>query len=134
MKYLIPLDGTKSALEPIDHLERMARCGVRVEAILLNVQPVFHRHIAQFTLRRNRDAWRKERSLVAMQPAADRLAAAGIPYRMIAEAGNPDERIAAVAAAERVDDILKGEKQGPVERYFVPASLAGLAALLLAAD
>jgi hypothetical protein len=134
MKYLIPVDSTPASLEPIGHLERMARCGLRVEAVLLNVQPRLHRHIAQFTRHKDRDAWRRERSLAAMAPAAERLAAAGIPYRMIADTGTRVERIAAVAAAERVDDILRGEKRGPVDRYLVPAGLAGLAALLLAAD
>ena len=134
MKYLIPLEGSAASLASIEHLERMARCGVSVEAVLLNVQPRFHRHIAQFTRRRDRDAWRMERSLAAMAPAAGRLAKAGIPFQRRAEIGDPEERIAAVAEVERVDDILRSEKQGAVERYLLPAGIAGLAALLLAAD
>jgi len=134
MKYLIPLDGSQGSLAPIDHLERMARCGLQVEAVLLNVQPLFHRHIAQFTRRKDRDGWRRERSLALMAPAAERLAAAGIPCRMVTAAGKQEERIAAVADEERVDDILIGAKQSVVERYALPAGIAGLAALLLAAD
>ena len=134
MKYLVPVDGSPASLEPIGHLERMARCGVAVEAVLLNVQPRFHRHISQFTRKRDRDGWRIERSLAAMAPAAARLERAGVPCKLVPEVGDLDRRIAAVAAAERVDDILRGESRGPAERYWLPAGIAGLAALLLAAD
>ena len=66
MKVLIPIDGSSASLAPLSHLERMARCGIAVEAVLLNVQPRFHRHIAQFTRRRDRDERRSRRSLRAL--------------------------------------------------------------------
>ena len=134
MKYLVPVDGSPASLAPIEHLERMARCGIGLEAVLLNVQPRFHRHISQFTRKRDRDAWRTERSLAAMAPAAGRLTGAGIPFKLVAGAGNLEERIAAVAAAERVDDVLRSERPSPAERYLLPAGIAGIAALLIAAD
>lgn len=134
MKYLIPIDGSAASLALLEHLERMARCGIAVEAVLLNVQPRFHRHISQFTRKGDRDAWRTERAFDAMAPAAERLRNAGIPFRMFAETGKLEERIAAVAVAERVDDVLRGEQRSAAERYLLPAGIAGIAALLLAAD
>src|SRR5690349_7513765 len=134
MKYLIPIDGSAASLAPLEHLERMARCGIAVEAVLLNVQPRLHRHIAQFTRRRDRDEWRKQRSILSLAPAAERLGRARIPFKLVSEAGDREERIAAVAASERVDDILRSESRNSAERYWLPASIAGLAALLLAVD
>ena len=133
MKVLIPIDGSSASLAPLSHLERMARCGIAVEAVLLNVQPRFHRHIAQFTRRRDRDEWRSRRSLRALAPAAERLGRARIPFKLVSEVGSLEERIAAVASAERVDDILRSESRSAADRYLLPASIAGFA-LLFAID
>jgi nucleotide-binding universal stress UspA family protein len=166
MKYLIPVDSSKVALMPIDHLEAAARRGAAVEAVVLNVQPRLNRHIARHTRRADRDALRLERSRAAMAGAIERLARAGIPHRALTEVGAPAERIAAVAEAEGVDEVLMGVGRHPrwlrwlnpsiaqgviartdipvavmahgeesaFERYVVPAGIAGLAALLIAAD
>jgi nucleotide-binding universal stress UspA family protein len=133
MKFLIPIGAAQDAHAPLDRLERAARNGAPVEAVLLNVQPLFNRHIAQFTRKADRDALRAERSRAATAQAAERLSRAGIPFRVIAEAGEPAERIATVAAREHVDGILTGTgRPHALERYALPAGIA--AALLLAAD
>jgi nucleotide-binding universal stress UspA family protein len=166
MKFLIPIDASQASLAPLDHLERAARRGAAVEAVLLNVQPRFHRHIAQFTRKADREALRAERSRAALAQAIERLSRSPIPFRVIAEVGVPAERIAAVAAAERVDEILIGTgrhpswlrwlnpsvaqeilartdvpvtvfargRQSTLERYALPAGMAGIAALLIAAE
>jgi hypothetical protein len=135
MKYLIVVGASQDWLAPVERLERASRNGGAVEAVLLNVQPRFNRHIAQFTRKADRDALRTERSRAATAPAAERLSRAGIPHRLITELGDPAERIPAVAAAERVDEILADSgRQGTLERYAIPAGLAGLAALILAAE
>ncbi len=166
MKYLIPIDASQASLAPLEHLERAARRGAVVEAVVLNVQPRFHRHVAQFTRKADRDALRAERSRAAMAQAIERLLQTTIPFRVIAAVGNRAERIAAIATAERVDEILIGTgrhpawlrwlnpsvaqeilartdipvtvfargRQSTLERYAIPAGVAGLAALLLAAE
>jgi len=135
MKYLIPLDSSQASLAPIEQLERSAHRGAQLEVVLLNVQPRFNRHISQFTRKIDRDAWRAERSRRIMAEAAGRLSRAGIPFRQVAEIGDRAERIAAVAASERVDLVLRGDgRQDALERYAFPAGIAGLAALILAAD
>ncbi len=108
MKYLIPVDSSSVALVPIEHLEAAKRRGASVEAVVLNVQPRLNRHIAQFTRKADRDALRAERSLAAMASAIERLSRAGISFRALTEVGSPVERIAAVAEAEQVDEILMG--------------------------
>ncbi len=166
MKYLVPVDSSRAALVPIEHLEAAKRRGASVEAVILNVQPRLNRHIAQFTRRADRDALRAERSRAAMAVAIEHLSRAGIPLRALTEMGSPAERIAAVAEAEQVDEILMGVgrhsrwlrwlkpsiaqgvgartdipvavmahgRESPFERYVVPAGVAGVAALLIAAE
>jgi nucleotide-binding universal stress UspA family protein len=166
MRFLIPIDASPASLTPIEHVERAARRGASVEAVVLNVQPRFHRHVSQFTRRTDRDALRVERSRAATALAIERLSQTGVPFRVIAEVGDPAERISAVAASERVDEILIGTgrhpawlrwlnpsvaravldrtdvpvtvfargRQSTLERYVIPAGVAGLAALILAAE
>jgi nucleotide-binding universal stress UspA family protein len=166
MKMLVPVDGSQAALAPVEHVARLARQGVRVEVLLVNVQPRMHRHIARFTRRADREALRAERSRTAMAEAIERLGAAGVPLTAVSELGRPAERIAAAARAQSVDEIVMGTGRHPIwlrwpnpsiaerlieltdipvtvlargragmlERYAIPAGVAGLAALLIAAD
>jgi nucleotide-binding universal stress UspA family protein len=166
MKYLIPVDASDAALAPVEHLDRTRRRGENVEAIVLNVQPRFPRDIARFTRKADRDSLRAERSRAAMARAIEGLSGAGIAFRALTEIGGIAERIAAVAEAERVDQIVMGVGRHPcwlrrltpsiaeavaarsdvpvaviargkeslLERYLLPAGVAGLAALLLAAE
>lgn len=166
MKILIPVDASQAALAPVDHLEALARRGVKVEALVLNVQPLFHQHVARFTRKADRDALRAERSRAAMAEAIERLSQAGVPLRAVTEVGAPAARIAAVAEREAVDEVMIGVgrhpawlrwvnpsiaqgvmeltdipvtvlargRAGAFERYALPAGLAGIAALLYAAE
>ena len=124
MKYLVPVDSSRAALAPIDHLETAMRRGASVEAVVLNVQPRLHRHISQFTRRADREALRAERSRAAMAEAIDRLARAGIPFRALTAVGSPAERIAAVAEAEQVDEILMGVGRHPQWLRWLNPSIA----------
>jgi len=135
MKYLIPVDASNASLAMVEDLRWAMRRGESVEAIVLNVQPRFNRHIGQFTRKVDRDALRAERSHAATALTVERLSKAGIPFRVIAEVGNPAERIAVVATAERVDKVLVGAgRRQLLERYAVPVGIAGLAALILAGE
>jgi nucleotide-binding universal stress UspA family protein len=166
MKILVPVDASEAALAPIGYIESLARAGVPLEVLVMNVQPRFHRHVARFTSRAARDSVRAERSRTAMARAIEALSLRGIPFRAVSELGLPAERIAAVAEREQVDEVMMGVgrhpawlrwvnpsiaqgvmertdipvtvlargKYGAFERYAVPAGVAGLAALLLAAE
>lgn len=166
MKILVPVDASSAALAPIDHLAELAGRGTAVEALVLNVQPRFHRHISQFSRRVDRDALRAERSRAAMAEAMERLSHAGVPFRAMTEVGRTPERIAAVAEREAVDEVMIGVgrhpawlrwvnpsiaqavmeltdipvtvlargRAGMLERFAVPAGLAGLAMLIYAAE
>jgi len=124
MKILIPVDASQAALAPVDRLAALQRRGARHEALVLNVQPRFHRHISGFSRRADRDALRAERSRAAMAEAIERLADAGVPFRAMTDLGRPAERIAAVAEAERVDEVMIGVGRHPAWLRFVNPSIA----------
>jgi len=119
MKILVPVDASSAALAPIAHL---ANLKMNVEVLVLNVQPKFHQHVARFTSRAARDALRAERGRAAMARAIEALSLGGVPFRALAEAGAPAERIAAVAEREHVDEIMLGlAATRPWRRWLNPS-------------
>jgi nucleotide-binding universal stress UspA family protein len=124
MKVLIPVDSSKAALAPVSHLAALRKAGVEVEALVLNVQPRFHRHVAQFTSRSAREALRAERSAEAMARAIEALSTAGVPFRAMTEVGSPAARIAAVAEREQVDEVMMGVGRHPMWLRWVNPSIA----------
>jgi nucleotide-binding universal stress UspA family protein len=124
MKVLVPVDGSAAALAPIAHLAWLARASVKLDVRVLNVQPRFPVHIAQFSSRSARHAFRAERSAAAISAALDALTAARIPFTVLCELGRPAERIAAVAERERVDEIMIGVGRHPAWLRLVAPSIA----------
>jgi nucleotide-binding universal stress UspA family protein len=124
MKILVPVDASEAALAPLSYLESLARAGVPLEVLVVNVQPRFHRHVAQFTTRAARDELRAERSRAAMARAIEALALKDIPFRAFAEVGSPAERIAAIAERERVDEVMMGVGRHPAWLRWVNPSIA----------
>jgi nucleotide-binding universal stress UspA family protein len=124
MKVLVPVDPSSAALAPIGHLAALHNAGVALEVLLLNVQPRFHRHVAQFTTRAARDALRAERSREAMARAIEALSLAGLPFRALSEFGQPAERIAAVAEREQVDEVMMGVGRHPAWLRLLNPSIA----------
>jgi nucleotide-binding universal stress UspA family protein len=124
MKILIPVDASQAALAPLAHIQSLQRASVGVEVLVLNVQPRFHRHVAQFTNRAAREALRAERSRTAMARAIEALSEAGVPFRAMAEVGRPAEQIAAVAEREQVDEVIMGVGRHPAWLRWVNPSIA----------
>jgi nucleotide-binding universal stress UspA family protein len=124
MKVLVPVDSSRAALAPIAHLAALAASGVKVEVLLLNAQPKFHRHVSQFTSRASREALRAERSRAAMAQAIDELSKRSIPFTALAETGSPAERIAAVAEREGVDEVMMGVGRHPTWLRWLNPSIA----------
>ena len=124
MKVLVPLDGSSAAFAAIAHLESLAATGMPLEVVLLHVQLRFHRHVAQFTSRGARDALRAERSAAALAPAMNRLSRQDIAFVAMTACGAVAERIAAVAARQRVDEIVMGIGRHPRWLRWVNPSIA----------
>jgi nucleotide-binding universal stress UspA family protein len=124
MKVLVPVDSSRAALAPVEHLASLAKAGVRVEVLLLNVQPRFHRHISQFTRRAARDELRAERSRAAMAAAIEALSGSRLPFVALTETGAPAQGIAAVAEREGVDEIMMGVGRHPAWLRWLNPSIA----------
>jgi nucleotide-binding universal stress UspA family protein len=124
MKVLIPLDGSKAASAALDHVRALFGAGIPVQAILLHVQPRFHRHIAQFTTRAARDALRAERSAAALTPAIEQLARGPMAFVAMTEIGAPAQAIARVAEREGVAEIVMGVGRHPAWLRWVNPSIA----------
>lgn len=124
MKLLIPVDGSAASLAAVDHAVELHRAAVPVTAIVLHVQPRFHRHVAQFSTRAARDALRAERSATAMMPAIDMLSRAGVPFAALTELGAPPAAIARVATREAVDEIVMGVGRHPAWLRWLNPSIS----------
>jgi nucleotide-binding universal stress UspA family protein len=123
MKVLMPVDASSAALAPISFLKTLSKSG-ELEVLVLNVQPKFHRHVAQWTSKGAREDLRAERSREAMAKAIEALSLARIPFRAVAETGTPAERIAAVAEREAIDEIMMGVGRHPAWLRWVNPSIA----------
>jgi nucleotide-binding universal stress UspA family protein len=124
MKILVPVDSSRAALAPIEHLASLAKAGVQVEVLVLNVQPRFHRHIAQFSRKAARDELRAERSRAAMARAIEELSRSNLRFVALADTGLPAERIAAVAEREGVAEIMMGVGRHPAWLRWLNPSIA----------
>ncbi len=124
MKVLIPLDASRAARAALHHVDALFRAGVPMHALLLHVQPRFHRHISQFTSRSARDALRAERSGAALAPAIEVLTRWSVPFVALTEIGTPAECIARVAEREAVDEIVMGVGRHPAWLRWVNPSIA----------
>lgn len=124
MKVLIALDASAAARAALDHVYVLFSAGVPMHAVLLHVQPKFHRHIAQFTSRSARDALRAERSAAALAPAVERLTEWHVPFVALTETGAPAACIAQVAEREAVDEIVMGVGRHPAWLRLLNPSIA----------
>jgi nucleotide-binding universal stress UspA family protein len=107
-KILVPTDGSANALVGVRYALRLAGERPGTLICLANVQPRFHRHIAQFASARAIDGFCEERVRAALGEAERLVAAAGLPYRAFALRGEPAAALAALAAREAIDGMVLG--------------------------
>jgi nucleotide-binding universal stress UspA family protein len=106
-RVLIPVDGSAKSLEAVRATVREGPQTVaRVE--LVNVQPLFNRHIARWLTRDQRDAWRAERSRLALARARTIVAMSGIECGTHSAAGPVVRVVAAMARDLRCHEIVVG--------------------------
>jgi nucleotide-binding universal stress UspA family protein len=125
-KVLIPIDATPQSLDALRATVREGAGSIeRIE--LLNVQPLFNRHIARWSSRGARDAWRSERAAAALEPARKIVEASGIPWRSHVAAGPVAQAIAQTAQELRCDEIVMGAaRRGPLGRLLANSTTASL--------
>ena len=110
MKLLIPVDGTEQSLAAVRAAVREGP-GAVARIDLLNVQPLFHRHISQWVSRRARDDWRRERADKCIEPAMKAVQAAGIAVQSHVALGATVPAIVAGAKRLGSDEIVVGATQ-----------------------
>jgi YjbE family integral membrane protein len=79
-RILIPVDGSRNSEFAVRHVITEFMKDSAKEVHLLNVQPPFSRHVAQFVSRRNRDEWHRDQADKALAPARRLLEQHGVPH------------------------------------------------------
>jgi nucleotide-binding universal stress UspA family protein len=108
VKLLVPVDGSTNAVNAVEQVIREVRGQQDPEVYLLNVQPAFSRHIAQFTNPDARRSFRQERGMRAMQQSSSLLKNANISHSCHVEVGDSAKKIAEFALRNVCDCIVIG--------------------------
>ena len=106
-RVLIPVDGSAKSVEAVRAAVRDGPAMIaRIE--LVNVQPLFNRHIGRWLTREQRESWRAQRSERALARARTIVAMAGIECRTHAASGSVVPVVTAMARHLRSHEIVVG--------------------------
>lgn len=105
-KILVPVNASTCALKAVDEAIRTAKERGGASIHLLNVQPLFHRHISRFAAAGQTEAMRVDRARTAVDEAMRRVRAAGMPCTAHMVRGRIQQGIVRFAAAQRIDQIV----------------------------
>ena len=106
IRILVPVDASPNARRAVRHVVAEFHKRSATEIHLLNIQPPFSRHVAQFASRRNRAAYHREQGERALEPARRLLEQAGVPHTTHIELGEKAQVIAREARRLRCDRIV----------------------------
>lgn len=120
MRVLVPVDGSRHALQALRHVLNEARRASDPRfVVLMNVQPLLPRHASRFLPLSTRRDWRLERSNKAMEEAALLLRQAGLNWQPVTATGDPAGAIAHVAGEYGMHKVVMGtDKKGALARFF----------------
>jgi nucleotide-binding universal stress UspA family protein len=122
-RILIPVDGSSKSLEAVRAVVREGP-GAIAQIDLVNVQPLFNRHVSRWVARSQRDGWRLERSERALARARTIVAMSGIACKTHAQAGPVAEVVAATAQRLRSHEIVVGAARRGLCGRFLANSLS----------
>jgi nucleotide-binding universal stress UspA family protein len=77
-----------------------------LEVHLLNVQPPFSSHIAQFVSKKSREQFHRDQAEKALRPVKRALESFGVPYSLHIEVGNKAKLITETARRLQCDHIV----------------------------
>jgi nucleotide-binding universal stress UspA family protein len=106
-RVLIPVDGSAKSIEAVRAAVREGP-GIVARVDLVNVQPLFNRHIGRWVAREQRESWRAERSGRALARAKTIVAMSGIECRTHAASGPVVPVVAGLARHLRSHEIVVG--------------------------
>jgi nucleotide-binding universal stress UspA family protein len=105
-RILVPVDGSPNSLHAVKHVVNQFMKDSAMEVHLLNVQPPFSRHIANFVSKKNRNDFHRDAGEQALQPIRQMLGNFGVPYAVHIEVGEKAKLIADAARRLRCDQIV----------------------------
>src|SRR5712664_555187 len=109
-RVLIPVDGSARSLEAVRATVREGPNAIaRID--LVNVQPLFNRHVSRWLTREQRDAWRSDRSQRALARARTIVEMSGIPCSEHSCAGPVAAVVTATAKRLRCHEIVVSARQ-----------------------
>ena len=107
-RLLVPVDGSPNSEGAVRHVVNAFLQDSAMEVHLLNVQPPFSRHIAQFTSRKSRSEWHRDEAEKALAPARALLVRHGIPHSATYKLGERAKLIVDEAKRLRCNQIVMG--------------------------
>jgi len=105
-RILVPVDGSPNSQYAVRQVINEFMKDSALEVHLLNVQPAFSRHIANFVSRSNRQDYHRAQSQKALGPVKQLLENHGVPYAEHLEVGDKATLIAQAARRLRCDRIV----------------------------
>ena len=105
-RILVPVDGSPNSQYAVRQVINEFMKDSALEVHLLNVQPAFSRHIANFVSRSNRQDYHRAQSEKALGPVKQLLENHGVPYAEHLEVGDKATLIAQAARRLRCDRIV----------------------------
>ena len=105
-RILVPVDGSPNSQHAVRHVIDQFKKNSALEVHLLNIQPPFSRHIANFVSRKTRQEYHREQSEKALREVRRTLEHFGVPYSVHVELGDKAELIANIARRLRCDQIV----------------------------
>jgi nucleotide-binding universal stress UspA family protein len=122
-RVLIPVDGSAKCLEAVRATVREGPNAIaRID--LINVQPLFNRHVGCWIARHQREAWRSERSRRALARAKSIVEISGIPCQTHSAAGPAARGVVAAAKRLRCHEIVVGARQRGLLGRFLANSMS----------
>ncbi len=105
-KIMVPVSGSAASLKGVDEAIKVAQDYSDALIQLVNVQPVFHRHIARRVKPGDLEGMRTDRARRALDTALRKVRAAGVPSESYMLRGRRCHAITAFATSERVSRIV----------------------------
>jgi nucleotide-binding universal stress UspA family protein len=125
LKLLVPTDGSENALRAVRYVADLARRGVALEAVLLNVQrPVMSGEVGQVAPIEIAEDKRAMAAGSAVAKARAVLDPAKVPVTVHEAIGNAAEEIASAADALECDGIVMGHRGLGTLRSLVMGSVS----------
>lgn len=111
LKLLIPTDGSENALRAVRYVADLARRGLAVEAVLVNIQrPIMSGEVGQVAPIDIAEHKREVKAHAAIAAARAPLDEAKVPVTVHEASGHAAAEIAAAAEALRCDGIVMGRR------------------------